>query len=168
MEMIERLWAYEEIRQLAYRYAFALDSRNTESLAALYVSDGNTERDALIQRFDQILAKLGISILHVTNHLIDLIDDSHASGKVYCQAQVEQNGQWIHQAICYEDKYKKNQDQGIDQWLFSSRKHLLWYAFAGETNPCDQSPCDDSGFQQGTGSLPGYWETWQTFMDRKK
>ena len=36
---VEQLLAYEAIRQLAARYALALDSRNLDDLVALFVSD---------------------------------------------------------------------------------------------------------------------------------
>ena len=39
MEDLERLLACEEIRQLAYRYALATDSRDIDALVDLFVED---------------------------------------------------------------------------------------------------------------------------------
>ena len=57
---IERLEATEQIRQLAARYALALDSRDVPTLASLFVpdvttGDGRVGREALAEWFDPVL-----------------------------------------------------------------------------------------------------------------
>ena len=58
MSPLDRLLAYEEIRQLAARYALALDSRNLDDLVALFVDDVQVGREtfgraALRAEFDR-------------------------------------------------------------------------------------------------------------------
>ena len=45
MDTVERLLAHEEIRQLAARYALAIDSRDLDSLVGLFVDDVRVGRD---------------------------------------------------------------------------------------------------------------------------
>jgi hypothetical protein len=75
---LERLWAINEIQQLAYRYAFAFDSRDVDELASLWAE---TERSAsppeidihtVRDEFDQWLYGLGPTVLAVCNHIIEI------------------------------------------------------------------------------------------------
>ena len=70
---VDRLLAYEEIRQLVARYAVAVDSRDLDALVALFVDDvqvGSEQRGraALRAFFDQSLRDVGITILNVGTH----------------------------------------------------------------------------------------------------
>ncbi|MCZ6823841.1 MAG: nuclear transport factor 2 family protein, partial [Deltaproteobacteria bacterium] len=92
MNDTERLLAYEQIRQLAYRYALAVDSRDLDALVELFVDDVQVGgdrfgRDALREDFARQLREVGIMILFVGNHVIDLDDDDHAHGVVYCKGE---------------------------------------------------------------------------------
>ena len=46
MNDLDRLIARDEIRQLAYRYALAVDSRDIDTLVDLFVPDVQVGRDA--------------------------------------------------------------------------------------------------------------------------
>ena len=46
VDPLERLVAHDEIRQLASRYAVAVDSRDLDSLVDLFVDDVRVGRDA--------------------------------------------------------------------------------------------------------------------------
>ena len=76
---IERVIARDEIRQLAYRYAWATDSRDLDLLVSLFVPNVRVGRDAtgraaLREFFTNSLQAIGVSILFVGNHLIDFDD----------------------------------------------------------------------------------------------
>lgn len=93
-EKLDRLLAYEEIRQLAYRYARATDARDIDTLVGLFVDDVRVGRDligreALGANFTQQLRAIGRSILHVSNHIIDFTSPDHATGLVYCRGEIE-------------------------------------------------------------------------------
>ena len=77
---LARLLAYEEIRQLAARYAVATDARDLDALVSLFVDDVRVGRelrgrDALKAFFDKSLRDVGVTILNVGTHLIEFDDD---------------------------------------------------------------------------------------------
>lgn len=116
--------AYEEIRQLAARYAHALDARELDTLVNLFVDDvqvgpDGRGRDALRVFFEAELRDLTATFLLVGSHVIDLVDDNHASGQVYCHGQIQRQGTWVDQAICYTDSYERRDGH----WLFVRRRH---------------------------------------------
>ena len=64
---VERLLAYEQIRQLASHYAVAVDSRDLDALVELFVDDVRVGRDtygrdALRDSFAESLGAIGISM----------------------------------------------------------------------------------------------------------
>lgn len=166
MNEIERLLARDEIRQLAHRYAQAVDARDIDTLVALFVSDVRVGRDqtgseALRADFERQLRGIGVSILFVGNHVIDFDDETAGHGVVYCKAEVQEGENWSHQAIQYHDTYEKRGNR----WQFVRRKHLLWYAAHQDKNPLDQSPVDWPRGTIGRGTVPECLPTWQRFWN---
>ena len=144
----ERLLAHEEIRQLAARYALAVDARDLDTLVSLFVDDvqvgrSSRGREALRANFDAQLRPLGVTILVTGNHVIDVIDADHATGIVSCRAEIERGrgGPTIVQQIQYHDTYERR----AGRWLFVRRRHLLFYD--GPTR----------------GELPEMLPTWRAF-----
>jgi hypothetical protein len=164
MDDLERLVACDQIRQLAHRYALAVDSRDIDALVQLFVPDVRVGReavgrDALHRDFERQLRAVGVTILFVGNHVIDFEDDEHARGVVYCKGEIQEGKRWIHQAIQYQDRYERREGR----WLFARRKHLLWYGAEQATSPLEQPPADWPASSTGLGTLPGSWETWRRF-----
>ena len=169
MDAFQRLVARDEIRDLAHRYALAVDSRDLDALVALFVDDVPAGRDArghqaLRRDFEAQLRGVGVTILFVGNHVIDFDDDSHARGIVYCRGEIQDGDRWIHQAIQYRDRYECRRGR----WHFVRRRHLLWYGVEAECNPLRQPPADWPSSHTGKGSLPESWETWQRFGDGRE
>jgi ketosteroid isomerase-like protein len=163
---VERLLAYEAIRQLAARYALAMDQRDLDALVALFVDDVQVGRDeagheALRRSFDTQLRSVGITILNVGTHVIDLAGDDHATGSVYCKGEIQDGDRWIHQAILYEDTYERRDGR----WLFVRRRHHLWYGAEVGVNPLTLAPADWPARHDGRGTLPQRWESWRAFWD---
>ncbi len=82
---VTRLEAVEEIRQLVARYALALDGRDVATLVSLFVPDvevhdGRRGREALAEWFDPTLRPYRTTFHLIGNHVIDLVDDDHATG----------------------------------------------------------------------------------------
>ena len=155
---------HEQIRQLAAHYAVAIDSRDLDALVALFVDDvqvgrGSSGRDALRASFDASLRGIGISILNVGTHAIDLIDDHHATGVVYCKAEIQDGERWIHQAIAYFDTYEKRDGR----WYFVRRVHELFYGAEVGVNPLGLPPANWPEHHDGLGTLPERWDTWRRF-----
>lgn len=163
---IERLLAYEEIRQLVSRYAVAIDARDLESLVALFVDDVRVGadahgREALGEFFDRTLREIGITILNVGTHVIGFVDDDRATGIVYCRCEVQVGNQWVVQAIQYRDDYQRRDGH----WFFARRRHLLWYGREVGTSPIGLAPANWPEQHTGTGELPDEWPTWREFWE---
>ncbi len=161
---IERLAALEEIRQLAARYAVAVDSRDLDLLVGLFVPDvrvGSRRRGraALRESFAASLRRIGVSILNVGTHAIDLVDRDHATGTVYCKAEIQDGARWIHQAIVYSDDYRR-----VDgTWCFVRRHHRLFYGAQVGANPLGLPPANWPDHHDGWGTVPAAWESWRRF-----
>jgi ketosteroid isomerase-like protein len=163
VDAVERLLAHQEIRNLASRYAVATDRRDLDTLVSLFVPDVRVGRDAhgrdaLRANLEQQLRGIGVSILNVGTHQIDLVDADHATGHVYCKGEIQDRDRWIHQAIRYDDTYERRDGT----WLFVRRKHLLFYGVA-VPNPLQQEPADWPANHDGRGSIPWTDPTWQAF-----
>jgi len=161
---LEKLLAFEQIRQLAAHYAVAVDSRDLDALVALFIEDVRVGRDtfgraALRESFDTSLRGIGVSMLNVGTHAIDLVDADHATGSVYCHGQIQDGDRWIHQMILYRDSYERRSGE----WYFVRRIHELWYGQQAECNPLDQPPADWPANHDGRGTVPESWPTWSAF-----
>ena len=158
---------HEAIRQLVARYAIAVDSRDLDGLVQLFVddvrvgSDGHG-REALRESFDASLRGIGRSILNVGTHAIDLADDDHATGVVYCKGEIQDGERWIHQAIVYFDTYERRDGS----WFFVRRVHELFYGAEVGANPLDLGPADWPEHHVGLGTRPERWDTWRRFRQR--
>ena len=110
---LERLEATEAIRQLAARYALALDSRDVQTLAwpvrrRRQTGDGRVGREALAEWFDPILRPYATTFHLIGNHIIDLVqDDDHATGVVYCRPEHEVGDLWVVMPMQYWDRYER-------------------------------------------------------------
>lgn len=162
--MLEKLLAYEQIRQLASHYAVAVDSRDLDALVALFIDDVRVGRDtygrdALRSSFDASLRDIGVSMLNVGTHAIDLVDADHATGQVYCHGQIQDGERWIHQMILYRDTYERR----AGTWYFVRRVHELWYGQQAERSPLAQEPANWPQRHDGRGTVPESWPSWAAF-----
>ena len=161
---IERLLAQMEIGQLAARYAVATDARDLDALVALFVDDVRVGADqvgraALREFFARSLRDVGVTILDVGTHVIELDDADHARGVVYCRGEIQVGDRWIVQAIQYRDVYERRDGH----WYFVRRRHLLWYGRDVGTNPIGLPPAHWPANHTGWGELPEAWPTWSAF-----
>ena len=166
---VERVVARDEIRQLAYRYALAIDSRDIDLLVSLFVADVRVGRNAtghaaLREFWTNSLRAIGVSILFVGNHLIDFDDPSHARGVVYCRGQVQDGDKWIEQAILYRDTYERRDGR----WLFVRRIHELWYGVETAEHPLAQEPANWPARHVGRGTLPESLPAWSRFWSAQE
>ena len=127
---IERLEAIEAIRQLASRYALAIDVRDLDALMELFVEDVQVGKDrvgraALKEWFDIILRTRIKQTAHIVmNHVIEFESEESAYGVVYCRAEHELDEHFVVQQMQYWDTYVRR--EGI--WYFQRRIPLAWYA----------------------------------------
>lgn len=171
---LARLIAEADIRQLVARYAVATDQRDLDALVALFVPDVLVGRDpsgepvrgieALRENLAGQLGAIGVTILHVGTHQIDLQGDDDATGHVYCRAEIQDGDRWIHQTIRYDDRYRR-----VDgQWLFVGRKHQLFYGAEVGANPVGLPPANWPTNHDGWGTLPEADPTWQAFWEERQ
>ena len=166
---VARLEATEEIRLLVARYALALDARDVATMASLFVpdvqvGDGTSGRDALARWFDRILRPYRVTFHLVGNHVIDLVDDDHATGVVYCRPEHEVDDLWIVMPMQYWDRYARRDGQ----WLFKSRSVHPFYAADLLENPTDvpgRFHFPNNPLVTGA-DLPERFETWSAFWER--
>lgn len=107
----------------------AIDSRDLDAFVGLSIGDVAGGRrgsglDALRSWYDHVLRRFGRSIHLICGHVVDFIDDDHATGNVYCRAEHEDNGGWYVMAMRYDDVYERRDDR----WYFMRRKEHPWYA----------------------------------------
>jgi len=168
MDALELLVARDEIRILVSRYAVAVDARDLDTLVALFVADVRVGgdavgSDALRASFEASLSAIGVSVLHVGTHVIDVVDHDHATGVQYTSGQVEDGGRWIHQSIVYRDAYERRDGR----WLFVRRVHELFHGVEAWQHPLDQEPADWPHRPDGRGTAPASFPTWTTFWHER-
>jgi hypothetical protein len=164
---IEATASVVEIQQLAHRYSLAVDSRDMDLLASLFVPHVKigrvaTGRDALKRWYGSALRTVGATIHMVGNHIVDLDvhDVDRATGVVYCREETQDlhTGAWRIGMIQYWDAYHR-----VDgRWLFDRRKVRRWY----RTDAVGRVAHDDHA-AHGPGAkelaIPEAFPTWAVF-----
>jgi hypothetical protein len=161
---IDRLESLDAIRQLAHRYALAVDARNLDDLVELFVEDVRVGRHADGRRalrawFDEALRKVETTIHLVANHVIDFDDADHARGVVYCRDEVERGATWEVGYIQYWDRYERR----AGAWYFVRRDFHRWFMVDVLTRPSHGAGLDRDGLT--TGRLPEAWPSWSRFWE---
>jgi hypothetical protein len=134
--------------ELAHRYAVAVDRKAYDALAALFVPGIQPK---VREQLEAGISRLGVTVLSVTTQVIDVVDDDHATGVVYCTGEIEDPDHgWIRQSIVYQDRYERHDGQ----WYFRARDHQLVYGQQLPGNPLDQPPADWPQSQIGRGTYP--------------
>jgi hypothetical protein len=165
-DRLDQLWAVHEIRQLAYKYAYSIDSRDWELLLSLWVPDNPPVSPPAID-FHSMSAmpprwtEFGASTLFVGNHLIELDGPDNAHGVVYCFAQMDRTEEFVDQAVVYHDVYERRDGK----WLFVKRDHLLWWGQSRAEHPLHLPKANWPAAQAGDGiafdviAQPSSWWT---------
>jgi hypothetical protein len=165
---LDRMESLADIRQLPYRYALALDSRDMDALVALFVPDVQVGRDlrgrdALKGWFTTTMRKYGASIHFIGNHIVDFEDAGHAHGIVYCRDELERPGlgRWDVGTIQYWDTYAR-----VDgEWCFARRKFLRWYIIDALSRPRHGAGVNEDADALTTQQLPEAFDTWHRFWE---
>ncbi|HTH27173.1 MAG TPA: nuclear transport factor 2 family protein [Sphingobium sp.] len=125
---LDRIESSLSIQQLPARYAMAVDSRNLDALAALYVDDvdygeAGKGHEVLKQQFTLNLRLFYRSVHQILGHTFEFIDDDHATGRVYCRAEHERGDTWIVALMCYFDNYVRRDGK----WLFAGKREYDFF-----------------------------------------
>ncbi|OBH96916.1 hypothetical protein A5678_25330 [Mycobacterium sp. E2733] len=153
---VRDMLAREEIRQLPYRYAAAVETRDVEAMADLFVpyarfGDHGEGREGLRRLMSHSVDASVFAVILVANHLVELDAVNQAHGQVWaqCFAQTHAEG-FVEQLIKYEDRYEKHEGR----WYFLHRRHRLFYGVNRPTSPLKQRAADWPRSQTGVGDLP--------------
>jgi SnoaL-like domain len=162
---IERLESIDAIRQLASRYALALDTHHLDLLVECFVPDvrvGSSHgRHALKRDFDRRLRGRGyrINTHFVGNHVIEFTDEDHAIGVVYCRAEHEFPDQLVVGPMQYFDEYERQDGR----WYFRRRRPLPWYYTDVLDRPVGPRRVRWPATEPAEAPLPGWWRSWSEF-----
>ena len=164
---LDRLESIESIRQLAYRYALAVDSRDLDTLVELFVDDVRvgreaSGRDALRAWFFDLLRGFGTTIHFVGNHIIDFVSNNEALGIVTCRDELEVGAEWLVGFIQYWDDYSRQEGT----WLFRRRRLKRWYLSDAQARPAHGSGVDVRPGRMDL--LPNAWPTWARFQQERE
>jgi ketosteroid isomerase-like protein len=163
---LDRVESELAIRQLAARYALAIDSRDLQALGDLFVADvdngaAGRGREPLRAWFGQVLTNFYRSMHFVAGHVIDFQDAESATGSVYCRAEHEDGDHWVVMSMIYADTYRR--DDG--HWHFVRRRLKPWYVADSLEHP--QAGGD---FSRWPGAVPPHriglpqgFATWEPF-----
>ena len=164
---VDRMESLAAIRQLAFRYALCLDSRDMKSLVALFPEDVRVGRDesgreALERWFTQTMSAMRTSVHLIGNHIIDFDDADHARGIVYCRDELERPdaGLWQVGVLQYWDRYVRIEGE----WYFERRKFHRFYIVDALTRPRPGAGLDENPLT--TIQLPDAFPTWGEFWRR--
>ncbi len=167
-ERVDRMESLAEIRQLAVRYALALDSRDIATLVTLFPADvrvgaDSSGRDALFDWFVDAMSKVRTTVHLVANHIIDFESADRAHGIVYCRDEVEypETGEWQIGMLQYHDTYSR---QG-GEWTFERRKFHRWYQVDALERPAPGAGMGPDRDPITTARLPEAFPSWSRFWD---
>lgn len=155
-DQVAVLLARDEIRDLPYHYAAAIESRDVDAMADLFSpharfgEDGDGP-DGLRRLMARSLDDSVFAVILVANHIIEFEGPEKARGQVWahCYAHTQADG-FIEQLIKYEDRYERHDGR----WLFLHRKHRLWYGVGHRDSPLRQPAANWPQSQVGVGDLP--------------
>ncbi len=166
-----RVMATMRIRDLAERYAVAVDAKDVGGVARLFVSDvvvpgHGVGRDAIAAFYDQVLRRFHCSMHLVANTVVDQHDEEHASGVVYCRVHHHSTDpeHWYDHALAYFDDYAIESGQ----WRFRRRRVHTWYRQTVAHPHADGARVIPPSGSDGTsrGRLPDGFATFETFWQR--
>ncbi|OBI72467.1 nuclear transport factor 2 family protein [Mycobacterium asiaticum] len=153
---VRNMLARDEIRDLPYRYAAAVEARDPDAMADLYVPHARfgrygSGREGVQRLMSESMDSGVFAVLLVANHLIEFDDESNARGQVWAQCFAQTHGDgFVEQVIKYEDRYQLNQGR----WRFLHRRHRLHYGIARAESPMTQQAAEWPLRQVGVGDLP--------------
>lgn len=162
---IERLEALDEIRQLAAKYAVALDMRDLDALVNLFVDDVKVPgkrrgRAALRSWYDRELRHDLLGSAHgVHGHVIDIHEVDNATGLVYSRNDLETESVWLIEMLAYLDTYQRRDGR----WYFVKRTPLFWYESDITHPPLGERKMRWPGTPPHDGGWHDAFPSWQEF-----
>lgn len=168
-DRLQRLESLEEIRQLVSKYALALDMRDMDAMANLFVPDvsvgqGRSGRQALRDWLDDTMRRQfdGTSH-HVGTTIIEFVDADNAVGVVYSKNEHETGAEWVIMQMMYYDTYAR----AGGRWCFRRRQPLYWYATDLNRPPVGSRKMRWPGREPYEGAFHALFPSWKEFWARQ-
>jgi uncharacterized protein (TIGR02246 family) len=165
---IDRLESTDQIRQLAAKYALALDMRDADAWVGLFPADiqvgnGESGRAALRRWFDQTMrGQFTGTAHHIGGHIIEFLDPDHAQGVVYSKNEHEAGSEWVIMQMMYFDRYERRDGR----WYFRRRLPLYWYATDLNKPPLGDNKMRWPGREPYEGGFHQLFPSWREFWDK--
>ena len=128
----------------------------------VFLRDGDTGPsggDTLRDYYNRSQRRYSNSQHIVCNHVIDIDDEDHAHGVVYCIVHQELDETWTICAMQYWDRYERVGGR----WRFAQRRPHSWYYTDWEHPPVGPLKMRVPGQEPQVASLPDAWPSWNAF-----
>ncbi|PZQ46449.1 MAG: hypothetical protein DI556_20345 [Rhodovulum sulfidophilum] len=162
---LDRIESRDEIRQLASKYALALDMRDMDAMANLFVPDvevGKHGRGRQALRdwlADTMRRQFDGTSHHVGTQIVEFLDPNHAVGIVYSKNEHETGADWVIMQMMYHDSYQR-----VDgRWWFRRRRPLYWYATDLARPPIGGRKMRWPGREPYDGGFHALFPSWEAF-----
>lgn len=164
---LDRVESRDEIRQLISKYALALDMRDMDAMANLFIEDvaagaGKRGRQALRDWLGDTMRKQfdGTSH-HVGTTIIEFVDADNAVG-IYSKNEHETGPEWVIMQMMYYDTYRRE----AGRWRFRRRQPLYWYATDLNKPPIGTRKMRWPGREPYEGAFHALFPSWKEFWAR--
>ena len=123
------LEAKDEIRELTAHYCHAVADGDAVTVLSLFCEDGVFRTGDLVSTGRAELRKLFVSIEgrtykpFIQNHVIELLDENHASGRCSVEIRALLNGEAYTLAGYYIDQYRRTDGR----WRFAERHYIEYH-----------------------------------------
>jgi len=168
LRRLDRLESRDEIRQLISKYSLALDMRDMDAMAGLFVPDVKVGREkrgreALRDWLDDTMRRQfdGTSH-HVGTTIIEFPGPDEAVGIVYSKNEHEAGAEWIIMQMMYYDRYRRVGGR----WYFARRQPLYWYATDLNKPPIGARKMRWPEQEPYEGSFHELFPSWKEYWDR--
>lgn len=162
---LARIEAELAIRNLAARYARAVDSRNLEALAKVFAPTTNWGEHGIGEEgchafYRPVLARFYRSFHQIVGHVIEEIGEDTARGTVYCRAEHEDGENWVVNLMIYFDRYVR-----IDgTWHILGRRPRFLFVGDAQTSPRSVDFCRWPGREENFRTeLPHSDSSWAAY-----
>ncbi|MEO3388830.1 nuclear transport factor 2 family protein [Mesorhizobium sp. CAU 1741] len=168
LRRLDRIESRDEIRQLISKYSIALDMRDMDALAGLFLPDvkvgaDKSGRAALRAFFDETMrTQFDGTSHHVGTTVIEFVDSDNAAGVVYSKNEHETGAEWVIMQMMYYDRYRR-----VDgRWHFARRQPLYWYATDLNKPPIGSRKMRWPGREPYEGAFHALFPSWNEYWER--
>ena len=168
LRRLDRIESRDEIRQLISKYSLALDMRDMDAMAGLFLPDVRVGRAAAGRAAlrdwldDTMRRQFDGTSHHVGTTIVEFTGPDEAVGVVYSKNEHECGPEWVIMQMMYYDRYQRRDGR----WFFARRQPLYWYATDLNRPPVGQRKMRWPGREPYEGSFHQLFPSWTEYWDR--